>query len=114
MSSIATASLCSAVLLAVPFLAPALFPLAWIAFVPLFWAIDRVENLRHAIFYGWLTGSVTHLIGFYWLVHTISVFGGFPYPVSAVVFLIYAALQGLQMAIFALLVHRFGYSPLCV
>src|SRR5918996_4292267 len=112
MSSILSAPLCSAVLVAAPFLAPALFPLAWVAFVPLFWAIDRVKKLRSAIFYGWLAGWVTYLIGFYWLIHTISVFGGFPYPVSAVVFLIYAALQGLQIAIFALLVKRFGFGPL--
>jgi apolipoprotein N-acyltransferase len=61
-----------------------------------------------------LAGFLAHLIGFYWLVNTISVFGGFPYAVSAVVFLIYAALQGLQMALFALLVKRFGYGPLCL
>ena len=112
MSSIISGSLSSAILLASPFLSPVLFPLAWITFVPLFWAIDRAESLRRAVFCGWLMGFVAHLLGFYWLVYTISVFGGFSYPVSAVVFLIYAALQGLQMAIFALLVRRIGFGPL--
>jgi apolipoprotein N-acyltransferase len=109
-------SLCalSALLLAAPFLFPPLFPLAWVAFVPLFWVVYQAESLRHGVYVGWLAGFLTHLIGFYWLVHTISVFGGFPYPISAVVFLIYAALQGLQMALFALLVKRFGYGPLCL
>ena len=107
-------SLCivSALLLAGPFLAPILFPIAWVAFVPLFWAIDRAESLRRAIFFGWLTGFISHLVGFHWLVYTISVFGGFSYPVSGIVFLIYAALQGLQMAIFALLVRSIGFGPL--
>src|SRR5262249_37436129 len=93
-------SLCilSSLLLAMPFLNPILFPSAWVAFLPLFWVVERTENLRSAVVYGWLTGFVAHLVGFYWLVYTISVFGGFSYALSTVVFLIYAALQGLQMA----------------
>jgi apolipoprotein N-acyltransferase len=106
-------SLCvvSAILLAAPFLFPPLFALAWVAFVPLFWIIHKAEGLRRAVYFGWLTGFFTHLIGFHWLVYTISIFGGFSYPVSALVFLIYGALQGAQMAIFALLVKRFGFGP---
>jgi len=106
-------SLCvvSAILLAAPFLFPPLFALAWVAFVPLFWIIHEAEGLRRAVYFGWLMGFFTHLIGFHWLVYTISIFGGFPYPVSTVVFLIYAALQGLEMALFALLVKRLGFGP---
>ena len=95
----------AAALLAAPFLEPWLFPLAWVAFVPLFFAIDRAESLQHAVFYGWLMGLAAHLIGFHWLTYTISVFGGFPFAVSVVVFVLYAALQGIQMALFALLVR---------
>jgi apolipoprotein N-acyltransferase len=107
-------SLCiaSALLLAGPFLHPILFPIAWVAFVPLFWVISRADSLRRTICFGWLMGFVAHLVGFYWLVHTISVFGGFSYPLSSIVFLIYAALQGLQIAIFALLVRGIGFGPL--
>jgi apolipoprotein N-acyltransferase len=111
MSSIILASFLSAVLLAAPFLAPILFPAAWIAFVPLFWAIDHAKNLRGAVFSGWLGGFIAHLVGFHWLVYTINVFGGFPYPISTIVFIIYAALQGLQMAIFAFLVRAVGFGP---
>jgi len=102
----------SAVLLSAPFLSPYFFPVAWVAFVPLFRAIDRQTSLRGAGLLGWLVGFFANLIGFHWLVYTISVFGGFPYPVSAVLFTLYAALQGLQTAFFALLVRRFGYGPL--
>jgi apolipoprotein N-acyltransferase len=102
----------SAALLAAPFLEPRFFPLAWIAFVPLFWTLGQAATLRHAVFYGWLMGFAAHLIGFHWLVYTISAFGGFPYAVGVVVFIIYAALQAVQMAIFALLVRRVGFGPL--
>ena len=102
----------SAALLAAPFLEPRFFPLAWIAFLPLFWVLNKAETLGRAFFYGWLMGFVAHLTGFHWLVYTISAFGEFPYAISVVVFIIYAALQAVQMAIFALLVWRIGFGPL--
>jgi apolipoprotein N-acyltransferase len=102
----------AAVLLAAPYIKPALFPLAWVAFVPFFCAIERAQKPRRAIFYGWLTGFFAHLAGFHWLVYTISVFGGFPYAASVAVFLVYAALQGLQMALFAAFVRSAGFGPL--
>ena len=104
----------AAALLAAPFLEPWFFPLAWFAFMPLFWAIDRAKSLRHAVLYGWLMGLVAHLIGFHWLTYTISVFGGLPFAVSCVVFVLYAALQGIQMALFALLVRSTGFGPLLI
>lgn len=101
-----------AALLAAPYLAPVLFPLAWVAFVPLFRAIDRARSARGAVLCGWLAGFVAHLIGFYWLVYTISAFGGFPYAVSVLVFILYAALQGVEMALFAWFVRIAGFGPL--
>ena len=104
----------SAALLSAPYIVPALFPLAWLAFVPFFFAVEGVKNPRRAIFYGWLTGFCAHLAGFHWLVYTIGVFGGFPYAASVAVFLVYAALQGLQMALFAAFVRAGGFGPLQV
>ena len=112
MSSNIFSTLAAAILLAAPYLLPALFPLAWFAFVPLFWVLERAETLRGAIFYGWLMGLAAHLIGFHWLTYTISAFGGFPYAVSIIVFILYAALQAIQMALFALLVRAIGFGPL--
>ena len=102
----------AAALLAAPFLEPSFFPLAWVAFVPLFWVIESAKTIRSAVFYGWLMGFAAHLFGFYWLVYTISAFGGFPYAVSVLVFILYAALQAIQMALFALLVRGAGFGPL--
>ena len=107
-------SIVSAALLAAPFLEPHLFPLAWIAFVPFFWTVLRAPTLRRAMLYGWAMGIAAHLIGFYWLVYTISAFGGFPYAVSVIVFVLYAALQAIQLAIFALFLRAAGPGPLCL
>ena len=102
----------AAALLAIPFLEPSFFSLAWVAFVPLFGVIQKAGTVRLAVLYGWLMGFAAHLIGFYWLVYTISAFGGFPYAVSVVVFIVYAGLQAIQIAVFALLVRSLGLGPL--
>jgi len=102
----------SAVLLAFPFLFPVVFPAAWIALVPFFIVLQRSEGIRRAFLVGWLMGATITLLGFYWLVYTISVFGGFSYGLSVLIFLLYAVLEGLQIALFALLVSRFGFGPL--
>jgi apolipoprotein N-acyltransferase len=102
----------SAILLAAPFLNPVFFPLAWIAFLPLFYTVDLASSLRTATIRGLITGFAAHVIGFYWLVYTIHVFGNFNYLLATLVFLIYAALQGLQIAIFVFLVRTIGFGPL--
>jgi apolipoprotein N-acyltransferase len=112
-SKIRLALLCAASL-AAPYLLPALFPLAWFAFTPFFWLVGHADSWRRSLLWGWLAGFLTHVLGFFWLVYTIRVFGGFPYAISVLVFLLYAALQGLQMALFAVLVTRMGLGPLSV
>lgn len=106
-------SLGSAILLAGPFLFPVLFPLSWVSLVPLFWLIQRM-SLRRAFLFGWLTGGITHVLGFYWLNHTIGVFGGFPHGISEFIFLIFTAYSALPVAFFALLVRYHGPGPLCL
>ncbi len=112
MSRIISLCFLSAILLSAPYLNPALFAFAWVALVPLCRVVDRQENFRRAGFLGWLVGFFANLFGFHWLVYTISVFGGFPYFVSVVLFILYAAMQGVQTALFALLLKRLGYGPL--
>ena len=104
----------AAALLAAPYLEPWLFPLAWVAFVPLFRAIDGAASLRQAVLAGWVMGIVAHVLGFHWLTYTISVFGGLPFAASVLVFLLYAALQGIAMGLFALLVRAIGRGPLMI
>jgi len=112
MSSKIALAVLAALFLAAPYLWPPLFPLAWLAFVPFFWIVLRADSWRRSFLWGWLAGFLTHIFGFFWLIYTIRVFGEFPYPISLVIFLIYAALQGLQMALFAVLVKQTGLGPL--
>ena len=107
-------ALVSAGLLAAPFLDPRLFLFAWCAFVPVFWTVDHAKGWRSAAFYGWIMGTAAHLIGFYWLVYTISAFGEFPYAVSVIVFVVYATLQGIEVALFTFLIRIAGRGPVCL
>lgn len=111
MSSKFYAVIATSVFTAIPFLFPSFFALAWIAFVPLFWVIEGAR-IRDALLWGWLVGGIANLVGFYWLPYTIRVFGGFSYPLSVIVFLLYALLEALQFALFALLVRIVGFGPL--
>jgi len=98
--------------LALSFLFPVLFFLAWLAFVPLFWALNQGQSLPGGFFLGWLAGIVTNLVGFYWLDYTIRFFGGIPPGASEVVFAGFAAYGALPLALFALLVRLCGFGPL--
>src|SRR2546428_6009733 len=111
MSSKFLACFFSAALLALPYLFPPFFPLSWVAFVPLLWAVQHV-TIRQGLLFGWLTGIIAHLVGFYWLNYTIKVFGGYSYELSAVIFLLFGAYSGLPFALFTLLVRRCGFGPL--
>jgi apolipoprotein N-acyltransferase len=102
----------SAVFIATPFLQPALFPLAWIAFFPLYWAVLNARGKREAFLLAWLAGTFAHLIGFYWIDHTVRVFGGIPIGLSEVVLLGFATLNSLHIALFGLLVFICGMGPL--
>src|SRR6185437_16275347 len=44
----------------------------------------------------------------------ISAFGEFPYAVSVIVFVVYAALQGIEVALFTFLIRIAGWGPVCL
>jgi apolipoprotein N-acyltransferase len=102
----------TAVLLAAPFLKPGLFPLAWIAFLPLYWCVLRARTARKAFLRAWAAGALAHIIGFYWIDHTVRVFGGIPIGLSEIVLLGFAVLNSLHIALFGLVVYFCGLGPL--
>ncbi|MBI4517903.1 MAG: apolipoprotein N-acyltransferase [Deltaproteobacteria bacterium] len=89
-----------------------LFPLAWAAFAPLLWALGRARDRREALGSAAAAGVVTNILGFYWLVYTIHIFGGFPYPVALFVFGCLTAYSSLQFVLFALALRITGWGPL--
>ncbi len=76
-----------------------LWPLGWIAVVPLLWAM-RGQTPRRAALYAWVAGLVTHGGGFYWIVGLLQRFGHFPLALALPVYSLLAAYQALVFAAF--------------
>ena len=108
------AAAASGVLIAACFLRFQLWPLAWIAFVPLLWALAHAPTPRAAARLGWVAGVTTNLPAFYWLVYTIHVFGGFSYPVALFFYASLTLYTASQFVLFALAWQRTGAGPLAL
>ena len=57
--------------------------LAWVAFVPLLWIVWR-QPLKHAFFYGWVSGMGFYLCTVYWVVHTIGLYSNIPSVIALI------------------------------
>ncbi|MFT4703800.1 MAG: apolipoprotein N-acyltransferase [Bradymonadia bacterium] len=75
-----------------------LVPLAYVAFVPLWFATERASP-RAAFFAGWWAGIITHLGGFHWIVGLLQIFGNLPWAISAFGLLLLATAQGLAFGL---------------
>jgi apolipoprotein N-acyltransferase len=101
-------------LIAACFLRFWLFPLAWVAFVPLLWAVRHAATAREAARVGCIAGLATNLPAFYWLVYTIHVFGGFGYPLAVLFYLCLTLFTSCEFVVFALALRRTGPGPLAL
>ncbi len=108
------AAAASGVVIAACFLRFELYPLAWIAFVPLLWAVARTRTWREAARVGFGAGLVTNLPAFYWLVYTIHVFGGFGYPLAILFYVLLTLFTALEFVLFAVGMRRIGPGPLAL
>ncbi|MBI5482279.1 MAG: apolipoprotein N-acyltransferase [Deltaproteobacteria bacterium] len=96
---------------ALTFLSVATFdvwPLMWVALVPLLHAL-RDRSPGRAFLYGWLCGLCTNLGGFYWINGLLQRFGHMPVVAAVPLWWLLCAYQGLIVAFFSLflrLVHR--------
>lgn len=106
------APLLTGALVAAPWLDFSLFPLAWFAFAPLLWALGRAASRRESLRLGLLAGLATNVPAFYWLVYTMHVFGGFPYPLAVFFYACLSLYSALQFVFFAWGFHRLRFGPL--
>ncbi len=96
------------VLYPLTFMIPYAGILSWVMLIPLFLAIVN-KSTRDAFQLGLLAGTVSNFIGTYWLIGTLSRFGGFPILISVVFIVILSAYSGLALAIFSYIVTRLGF-----
>lgn len=96
--------LCLSTALALPFIsAPAnLHLLHWVAFLPLFLAMQGL-SLRRGVLLAYLTGWLSNLIIFWWLIETIQRFSSLPWALALVVHLLGTTVFSLSYGLFGLM-----------
>jgi len=95
----------SGVLYFLAFPGPGLWPLGFVALVPLVMALHG-KRPGHAFALGWLAGFTTTLAGFWWLLEMLRKYSGFPMPLCVLLLVLLSAYQGLRMAVSAWLYAR--------
>jgi apolipoprotein N-acyltransferase len=80
--------------------------LEWIALVPLLVALDHIDTGRRAFFVSWFMGLVTHMGGYYWVVHLLVEFGQLPLPLAVLGYVLLCAVQGGSFALFGWLAWK--------
>jgi apolipoprotein N-acyltransferase len=81
------------------------WPLAFVAWVPLVVAMHR-QTARRAMLLGWLAGLTMNVAGFFWLQHMLQTFSGFPAPVCFLFVLVVCAYQGGRIGLLGWLYGR--------
>ena len=88
----------SGVLLALSFPKPGLSILAWVAFLPLFYAV-RENNFKRSFQLGWLAGFIAYGGIFYWLNIVMTTYGKLPLVISICLTFFMAAYLALYPAL---------------
>lgn len=97
-----TLPLVSGLLLALSFPRPGLYPLAWIALIPLFFTIAD-QGPAKAFLSAWLTGLVYFGGTLYWIAATLSLHGGLPWFLSVFILFLFISYLALYVGLFAAL-----------
>lgn len=102
------------VAIAIAFLDPRAWPLAWVGLVPLFALAPHAPRRRSAFFDGWIVGALANGAACSWLVETIDRFGGFPIAVAIFFYLALIAFTAIPFGIVGALLRwaGAGASPL--
>jgi apolipoprotein N-acyltransferase len=96
----------SALLLIVSFPDFNLWPLAWVALVPLLICIARRPQVPTAFIAGLMTGTLFFFGSCYWLTYAMVRYGGIPAPIAYMLLLPGAFVVGLFPALFSLVLAR--------
>lgn len=91
----------SAILTSLSFVPYNIFPLGFIALLPLFYLFERFTLTTRRVFGLWVVFTlILNLIGYHWIMHTIAVYGMMPTAVAFPLFLLYSLGTGGKMLLF--------------
>ncbi|HZO13893.1 MAG TPA: hypothetical protein VFB62_11565, partial [Polyangiaceae bacterium] len=92
----------SAILCPVGFVGIGVWPVAFVAWVPLIIAL-RGQSPRRALAFGWVAGFAMTMVGFYWLVSMLETFSGFPLVLCVLFAAVLCIQKGGRIGLMALL-----------
>ncbi|MGH7906021.1 MAG: apolipoprotein N-acyltransferase [Candidatus Binataceae bacterium] len=72
--------------------------LAWVAFIPLLYALED-QPLKDVFGYGWLQGFACFVLSLYWIVITLHTFAGIPLPIAVLPMLLLAGVMAIYSAV---------------
>ncbi|MEQ8253046.1 MAG: apolipoprotein N-acyltransferase [Smithellaceae bacterium] len=75
--------------------------LAWIALMPLLWAIRGASSIRQGLFLGFITGMVCHVGLIYWITYVVVNYGYLPIYVGIVLMLLLACYLSIYISLFS-------------
>ena len=90
----------TAVLIVAPGFQESMWPLTWVALVPLLLVLPHV-SLARAFLLGWWMETLVTWLAFYWLVNTMVEFGYIPVAVSLLFFALIGLGNGVRLGLFA-------------
>jgi apolipoprotein N-acyltransferase len=109
-------SILSGLLLVLSLPKPDLYPLAWIALVPLLYVLCKSTSASQVVLASYTSGAVFFAGGFYWITETMRIYGGLSGPLAFGVGALFALIHALYFVLFALGLHlafrKFGRSGL--
>ncbi len=98
---LALLALMAAGLIILPTFEPILWPLAWVALVPVFLTLRRLDlSVKRAFLLGWWMEAFATWIGFYWLIGTMVNFGHISVTFSLVLFAIIGLGNGIRLGLY--------------
>jgi len=77
--------------------------LSWLCLVPLLLALRGARTWKRALALSWWMGFVTHLGGYFWVVHLLQTFAHLPLPLAFVGYVLLCLGQGAILGAFGLL-----------
>ncbi|MEQ8164049.1 MAG: apolipoprotein N-acyltransferase, partial [Smithellaceae bacterium] len=75
--------------------------LAWIALIPLLWAIRGVSSIRQGLLLGFIAGMVCHIGLIYWITYVVVNYGYLPIYVGIVLMLLLACYLSIYISLFS-------------
>ena len=104
-------SVLSGCLLTVGFPSQQIYPLSWVALIPLLFAL-RGKSVGWAFALGYVCGLVHNFTVLFWIRYVIHHYGGLPLAVAILILLLLCAYLGLYQACFAVFVRKWEAHPL--